>query len=246
MVLGTGHAALFALHTVPRTTHHLQTVGNDLISRWPENLVLSYDAGALRTSGYEGSPVNLPFPSQWSTVEGLPQWFVVLDTRPETTSPRTDSLLTVTQENLWIQSTNQSAQALPWSDIFAERTFQVTRTDAEDALPQFVQQTRAALQLFTIPAWFVFSFGRLAGRALELLIFAWAAQTLLWLVNLKVKYWVAYRLGALLLIPAETCILVWQVLYPESFFVGSFWWVWMAFLALIAGMLRFYRPTHTA
>lgn len=245
--LALGRALLYSRFQLPKQQAFWNQTWQELKNHWPEDLVLRYDGQTVMVDPEQ--VLLVPYPAHWEMPTGFPENFALFSPELPSNDQSMQSLFTLTKDTLLVTSAGKT-ETLAVTEALGDQSWTVDRSVVESAEAGVLQTIRGVLQLgvlaFFGAAWLAVPLLRL----LYLFLYTLLGQFILGLSGNALRYRQMFHLGWWLIFPTELVTILWGVLYsaPLRF---AFWWVWLAFLIVIAwsfrgGRLLFMLPRKQA
>lgn len=220
--------ATYAL-TLPRFAQGINQYWHEISPRFPENFRLEYSNRFLTLEPEKR--LALPFPTFLKT-ENSPENILVIDTNTEVMPEKESTLIFSAYDEYVVQPSQPGRHPSALEFVFEKNSWTITRADIDREI-QELQANWSQLRFFgSVGAGAAIILLLLPWRVLVLFLYAWIGQTILRLMGNRMGYWEAFRLGLIVLIPAETLLFLARVLYPQQL-LFEFWVIWLALLMII-------------
>ena len=216
--------------TLPQLAHELTHYWNEVSPRFPENFRIAYSNRFITLE--PESRLVLPFPSFLKTDES-PENLLVVDTNKEVQPEKESTLIFSGYDEYVVQPSQSGKHPSALEFLFEKSEWSITRADLDNTVQEFQAQWPSTRLFTALASGLSIVALLLPWRMLVLLLYSWLGQTLLVLMGNRLRYWEAFRLGLVLLIPAETLMFLTRLLYPHQL-VFEFWVIWLALLLIVS------------
>jgi hypothetical protein len=231
---------LFNLFTIPRYQRAVHENLDRVVQNFPADLHIRWDGNQLKITPEE--PLFLPY-LPFLTQEDLPEHFVIIALRfpaPDAamTELKTNSLIFVSDQNVYIQSTHHQWAEYPLKEYPGFESEFIINTST---LPGFIDQTKKFLDViqFVLIALypFVYLVGILIGRIIGIAINSLMLMYMLKLFNKHFPFSKIFQISLHIVVIAEVAQLIFNHI-PEHQDVPVFTLTYWAYIIAIFISLR--------
>lgn len=246
-LLALAATAVFAGRTLPQWEQAAVASWQQLQNQWPENQVVAWQNDQL--SIQPDSPFTVPYPDAIELPAGMPEHLAMVDVTQSEPPADDTALITVGSLGLLFSgSTAPDERFWTWNELLTADQLPrepITKSALQSYDVSVRQAIRASLWALLSLVFLLSWIGVLMLRLLLLVLYSWFAQTLFWMFGRRIKYAAVFRIGLFALPVAELIPLAWKALYGSVPITGAFWWIWLAFMAIVAWYMRRKAPKKT-
>jgi hypothetical protein len=221
----------FFFTTLPLLVQQAEVTLQEVVKKYPSELSITWDGSTLRTSQ---PTVTIPYPTNWPTdtrYTPQTQYLAKIDTSSEELTADPQSLLTIGQKQLYIQTSEQTQETVSLAALFTQPVA-ITQESVTYVATQWQQIKQSFLTIIFLAAPLVIYIFLITQRLITAVIEATLFYIFKYILGSVWTYGTACKYTLFFCIPAEIIDFVAGLVYPNNTFSFFSLTLWVYFLAI--------------